>query len=215
MRKSSITLIVMAIVAVVAAALADSGLIASAQNTNSSTMTQAESKPKARTGRRRARKSAATADASADMSAMPAARTGRCDPMQQDQTDLSGTYTGRVNYPEASLMGDATLTITGNSFTLTAGSTTQSGRLTAVTTCGYTGVTMMFGDTTTPDPRTAPAPLPAVSLRAKRMGNSVTLTSVPGETRSFSFGSGAGRPRTMHRTKRAVPPPPPTTPPEQ
>lgn len=209
MRKSSISLIVMGLVAVVTAALAGSGLVVSAQNTNSSTTTATESKPKMKhRTKHRMKKAAATTEAGAEASAMTAAtpapkRTGRCDPMQQEQTDLSGTYTGTVNYPEASLTGDATLTITGNNFTLTAGSSTQSGRVTAVTTCGYTAVTMMFGDTTAPDPRKPPPPpLPAVSLRAKKMGDHVTLTTVPGETRSFSFTSAGGGARTMHKAKR-------------
>jgi hypothetical protein len=120
-----------------------------------------------------------------------------------EQTDLSGTYTGTVDYPEGGLSGDATLTITGNNFTLTAGSSTQTGRVTAVTTRGYTAVTMMFGDLTPPAAGQAPPPLPAVSLRARRTGNHVTLMSVPGEKRHFSFSSGAtggaGRRRRRRR----------------
>jgi len=128
--------------------------------------------------------------------------SGRCDPMKQEQMDLSGTYSGTVNYPDANLSGNATLTITGNNFTLTAGSTTQSGRVTAVTTCGYTGVTMMFGDLTPPTPSpNPPAALPAVSLRAKKMGDRVTLMTVPGEKRAFSFGT-AGKAKTMNRKPR-------------
>jgi hypothetical protein len=218
-RKSIISLVVMGLVFGVVAVFVGSDLVVSAQNTNSSTTAESTPKPRSRRGRGRAKKPAATADTTADASAMPEAtpapRTGRCDPMQQEQTDLSGTYTGNVNYPEASLTGDATLTITGNDFTLTAGSTTQTGRITAVTTCNYTGATMMFGDMTAPDPtKPPPPPLPAVSLRAKKMGNRVTLTSVPGETRSFSFGSAGARPRMTHR-RRAAPPPPPPAPPEQ
>src|SRR2546421_12885146 len=38
--------------------------------------------------------------------------TGRCDPNVQEQTDLSGTYMGTVNYAEGGLSGDVTLTIT-------------------------------------------------------------------------------------------------------
>jgi len=126
-----------------------------------------------------------------------------------EQTDLSGTYTGTVDYPEGGLSGDATLTITGNNFTLTAGSTTQSGRVTAVTTRGYTGVTMMFGDLTPPAAGQAPPPLPAVSLRARKMGDRVTLMSVPGEKRHFSFsaggmGGGARRGRRGRRRSRGA-----------
>lgn len=106
-----------------------------------------------------------------------------------EQTDLSGTYTGTVDYPEGGLSSPATLTITGNNFTLMpeGGGAPVSGRVTAVTTHGYTGVTLMFGDTTPPPAGQSPPPLPAVSLRVRRVGSSVTLTSVPGEKRKFSF----------------------------
>jgi hypothetical protein len=200
-RKSTIYLFVLGVAVVAMTALASAGLVVSAQNTNSSaatapTNTAAKKKP-------RRHKVAATT-------------TGRCDPMKQEQADLSGTYTGKVNYPDAGLTGDATLTITGNNFTLTAGSSTQSGRVTAVTTCGYTGATMMFGDLTprTPSPNPPPA-LPAVSLRAKKVGDRVTLMTVPGEKRSFSFGSvAAAKAPRKHRTTRkaktgAAPPPAP------
>lgn len=226
MRKSTIYLFVLGLAVVVMTALSSAGLVVSAQNTNSSTTmapmaantnTATKRKPRRRS-RRASRKPAAdaatTADTSMAAAPMTQKKTGRCDPTVQEQTDLSGTYTGKVNYPDASLTGDATLTITGNSFSLAAGSTTQSGRVTAVTTCGYTGVTMMFGDLTPPTPSpNPPAALPAVSLRAKKMGDRVTLTSVPGEKRMFSFGSaGAAKATKKHRASRrkaGAPPPPP------
>ena len=107
------------------------------------------------------------------------------------QTDLSGTYTGTVNDPEGGLSGPASVTITGNNFTLTpeGGGAPISGRVTAVTTRGYTAVTMMFGDTTPPPMTQSPPPLPAVSLRKRMVGGHVTLESVPGEKREFSFSS--------------------------
>ncbi len=37
-----------------------------------------------------------------------------------EQTDLSGTYTGNVNFPDHGMTGESTLTITGNKFTLTS-----------------------------------------------------------------------------------------------
>lgn len=116
----------------------------------------------------------------------------RCDPMKQEQADLSGTYTGKVRHGKEPAV-DATLTITGNNFTMSAGSETNSGRITAVTTCGYTGVTMMMGDLTPPTPSpNPPAALPAMSLRAKKVGNSLTLTSVPGEPKQVWFSTGGG-----------------------
>lgn len=141
-----------------------------------------------------------TALASAGLVVSAQKTTGRCDPTQQEQTDLSGTYTGKVNFPEGGLTGDATLTITGNNFTLTAGSETHSGRLTAVTTCGYTAVTMMTGDLTPPPPSpNPPAAHPAVSLRAKKVGDRISLTSVPGEKRVFSFTSGGAAKKAGRR----------------
>jgi len=207
-RKSTIYLFVLGVV--VMTALASAGLVVSAQNSNSSTTmaptNTAETKPTRRRGRGRTKKAKPAADAGdTSMSSMaaPAKKSGRCDPTQQEQTDLSGDYTGKVNYPDASLTGDATLNIAGNDFTLTAGATTQKGRITAVTTCGYTGATMMFGDLTPPTPSRNPPPaLPAVSLRVRKMGNRVTLTSVPGEKRTFSFGTaGTGSKPRKHKSK--------------
>jgi hypothetical protein len=200
-RKSTIYLFVLGIAVVAMTALASVGLVVSAQNTNSMATMAPTNTGTAKKKPRRHKVMAKT--------------TGRCDPMKQEQADLSGTYTGKVNYPDASLTGDGTLTITGTSFTLTAGSSTQSGRVTAVTTCGYTGATMMFGDLTPPTPSPNPPPaLPAVSLRAKKVGSHVTLMTVPGEKRSFSFSSVAAakaprKHKAKHKAKTGAPPPPP------
>src|SRR5207237_1518454 len=209
------------------------GLVVSAQNANSSTTmantNESKPKPKPRRGRRTKKPAATEATATeataTEAAAMPTEtpaprKTGRCDPTQQEQADLSGTYTGTINYADAGLTGDATLTVTGNNFTLTAGSATQSGRITAVTTCGYTGATMMFGDLTPQAPSPHPPPaLPAVSVRAKQVGDHMTLMPVPGEKRSFSFSSGGAtmRPRKHTRAKKAgaAPPQPAATPPQQ
>jgi hypothetical protein len=228
-RKSTIYLFVLGFAVVVMTALATAGLVVSAQNSNSSmTMKNTNSGTMKRKPRKpKSKPKAAASDTSADTSSMPQAtptptrkRTGRCDPTQQEQTDLSGDYTGNVNYPDASLMGDATLNIAGNDFTLTAGATTQKGRVTAVTTCGYTGATMMFGDLTPPTPSRNPPPaLPAVSLRVRKMGNRVTLMTVPGEKRSFSFGTaGTGKSPRKHKSKgkaKTNATAPATTPPPQ
>lgn len=206
MRKSTIYLFVLGLAVVIVTALASAGLIVSAQNTNSS-MTMQNTNTGTMKHKPRRPKTKKT-------------WTGRCDPTKQEQADLSGTYTGKVNYPDASLTGDATLTITGNNFTLTAGSTTQSGRVTAVTTCGYTGATMMFGDLTPPTPSpNPPAALPAVSLRVRKMGDRMTLMTVPGEKRSFSFGTAGtkAKPR-KHKSKgkaKTGAAAPATTPPQQ
>ena len=167
MRKSTVYLFIFGLVVVAVTSLASAGLGVSAQNANSSmTSEPGEMKAKPR---------------------QPRKATGRCDPTMQEQTDLSGTYTGKARH-EKSAAVDATLTITGNNFTMTAGSDNHSGRITAVTTCGYTGVTMMMGDLTPPPPGPNPPPaLPAMSLRAKRTGNTLTLTSVPGEPKALWF----------------------------
>lgn len=117
-----------------------------------------------------------------------------CDPSKQVPADLSGSYKGVVNYPDGGLSGEATLTITGNQFLLAVGNAAQTGRITAVTTCSYTAVTMMFGESKKAEPgQPAPVPLPVVSLRASKNGEEVTLTSVPGERRTFSFGPKTGK----------------------
>jgi hypothetical protein len=189
-RKSTIYLYVLGLAVVIVAALASTGLVVSAQNSNSSTTTET-AKPK------RTHKPKATAK-----------KTGRCDPMQQEQTDLSGTYTGKAKHGPDKAPEDATLTITGNNFTMTSGSETHNGRITAVTTCNYTAVTMMMGDLTPPAPGpNPPSALPAVSLRAKKVGDKLWLTSVPGEAMQVSFtptggGSGKVKPRKHRTTKK-------------
>jgi hypothetical protein len=223
-RKSTIYLYVLGLAVVVMTSLASAGLVVSAQNSNSSTTmaptNTAESKPTPRRRRGRTRKAKPAADATTpadtSMAAMPAPqkKSGRCDPTQQEQTDLSGTYTGKIKHGSEAAM-DATLTISGNNVSMTSGSDTHSGRITAVTTCGYTAVTVMMGDLTPPPPGpNPPPPHKAMSLRAKKVGDSLTLTSVPGEPEMVSFTTGGTgmKPTRRHRTTRkpkTAPPPPP------
>jgi hypothetical protein len=139
----------------------------------------------------------------------------RCDPTKHEQTDLSGTYTGKVKHGDQPAM-DATLTITGNNFTMTSGSETHSGRVTAVTTCGYTAATFMMGDMTPPAPSAnPPAPNKAMSLRAKKVGNGLTLMSVPGEPEKVMFTTGGGSTRSRSKPKTKKSQSPPATPPQQ
>lgn len=121
-----------------------------------------------------------------------------CDPTQQEQADLSGTYSGAVSYPDGNLSGDATLTITGNQFSLESGGSTLSGRITAVKTCNYIGATMMIGESTPTQMATT------ISVRAQKTGERLTLTSVAGERRSFSFGP-VSRRRTRAPRREAMP----------
>jgi len=170
-RKSTIYLFVLGLAVVVGTALASAGLVVSAQNSNSSTTTTNTTKPKTKHIKKAA-------------PAMP-----RCDNTKQEQTDLSGTYTGKLKHGDGPAV-DATLTVTGNKFTGVMGSETHSGTIAAVTTCGYTAVTMMMEG--------APA---AMSLRAKKVGDSLTLTSVPGEPQIVAFTTG-GAMKTMPRPRR-------------
>ncbi len=134
--------------------------------------------------------------------------------MSGDAADLSGTYTGVVNYPEGGVNGDSTLTITGNQFTLTSGSNTQTGRVVGNTTRGYTAVTMQFGDIATSPAAGGAAtatPPTIISLRARKTGDKLTLTSVSGEKHAFSFspsgsamGGRAGRRSRGRRGKRGM-----------
>ena len=191
MRKSTIYLYVLGLVVMVGVALTSAGLVVSAQNSNSSMTMTNTSKPKSKKPKKTAM----------------AKTSGRCDPSQQEQTDLSGTYTGKADHGKGEPPQDATLTITGNNFTMTSGSETHSGRITAVKTCGYIGVTMMMGDLTPPTPSpNPPAALPAVSLTAKKVGDKLWLKSVPGEAMKVSFtptGGGAmKKPRTHKKTTK-------------
>ncbi len=196
MRKSTIYLYVLGLVVMIAGAMVSAGIVASAQNANSSMTETNTAKPKTKKPKKTAM----------------AKTSGRCDPTKQEQADLSGTYTGKADHGNGQPAQDTTLTITGNTFTMTSGSETHSGRITAVSTCGYIGVTMMMGDLTPPAPSpNPPAPLPAVSLRAKKVGDRLWLTSVPGEKMKVSFTpTGAMKAKTKKKTtmKKTAPPPP-------
>jgi hypothetical protein len=92
----------------------------------------------------------------------------------QEQTDLSGTYTGVLDCEVLGPSGETTITIAGNQVTFTDG---RTGRITAATTGGYTAVALQVGDAS---PGT---PAKIVSLRARKSGDRLTLTSVPGGTK--------------------------------
>ena len=117
-----------------------------------------------------------------------------------EQTDLSGTYAGTFNCDALGLTGDTTLTINGNQFSTADGKT---GRIVASTTRGYTAVAMQTGDvSTTPATGAAAAattPPMIVSMRARKSGNRLTLTSVPGSAMPCSFGSA----RNVARNRRS------------
>lgn len=106
-----------------------------------------------------------------------------------DSTDLSGSYEGRVTLSGGHEMsGEGTLTITGNTFQLESGGTTHGGRVYAVTTRGYTGASFYFTDLI--DPATGTPVVAAV--RARKSGDRLILSPVPGARIRMTFTSGGG-----------------------
>jgi hypothetical protein len=102
-----------------------------------------------------------------------------------EQTDLSGTYAGTFSCEDAGINGETTLTITGNQFTTSDGKT---GRIVATTTSGYTAVALQLGELAVPAAgQTAATPPKIISLRARKSGDRLTLTSVPGSQPSCTF----------------------------
>ena len=81
---------------------------------------------------------------------------------QSTQMDLSGTYAGTFNCESVGLMGDTTLTITGNQFTTADGKT---GRIVASRSGGYTAVALQMGEPT------ATTPTQVISMRARKYGS--------------------------------------------
>lgn len=176
------------------------------QNANSSTTMTENSNAGTTTRRRRGRRPKPPAPLAADTAAVPATEpSAAVAPVATtEQTDLSGTYAGTFDCADAGLTGDTTLTITGNQFTTSDG---KSGRITAATTRGYTGVAMQFGElvlATGTQPGVSPI---IVSMRAKKSRDRLALTSVPEATRVCSF-TPAGAKRAARA--RRMPPPAPT-----
>ncbi len=129
---------------------------------------------------------------------------------QNTAPDLSGTYAGTFNCDAVGLTGDTTLTITGNQFTTADGKT---GRIVASKSGGYTAVALQVGEST------ATTPAQIVSLRARKSGNRLILTSAPGSTMKCSFSpatTARGRrgQRTPAATGTEVAAPAPATAPE-
>ncbi len=149
--------------------------------------------------RRRRRRAAAAVTTDATMTTATQNTT-----VVSEQTDLSGTYTGSFDCVPSGSSGAGSLSITGNQFTWTpeGGGSPSSGRVTAVTTRGYTGVAMQWGESVAPPPG-QPATTPTiVSLRARRAGDRLTLTPVPNDKKDCSFtppGGGGGRRRRGRR----------------
>ena len=107
-----------------------------------------------------------------------------CDPTEHEQEDLTGTYTGNIDFPSRTISGSATLNIEGHRFTLSAGDVEFSGDVSSVTTCNYTAVAIRLENPGSPADSSNGAE--SISLKAIRMGSSLTLTSVEGQTK-FQF----------------------------
>jgi hypothetical protein len=169
----------------------------SAQNSNANMMGATRRGRRGRRGRRwrrgRGRRaSTAAAVAAAEGGAMidPNGGAAQSGDVSGEQTDLSGTYTGHMTMTGGHEMsGEVTLTVTGNTFTITGEGMTHNGRVYAVTTRGYTGASFYFSDITNPSTNT-----PVVAtVRARKRGDAgLWLSPVPGTQTRLTFGTGGG-----------------------
>ena len=104
-----------------------------------------------------------------------------------EQVDLSGTYEGRVTTTGSHEMsGAATLTITGNSFTLTGEGMNHNGRVYAVLTRGEVSAAFYFSDLTD---STTSTPV-VFNVRARKRGDSLSLKPAPFTRNRMTFTSG-------------------------
>ncbi len=105
-------------------------------------------------------------------------------PPPSEQVDMSGTYTGNLKITGSHEMeGPGTITVSGSSVTIEAAGMTHTGRFYAVTTRGYTGVTMYFPDV--PDEATKAGLV--VMARGRKRGDRLTLTPVPNARNTITF----------------------------
>lgn len=211
-NKSSLRFLVVLLFAAFSSAalvLADAGALV--QNANSSTPEESVQNDNAnanmtaprrgRRGRRGTRRAAAP-DANANMTMEPGATpetSGATAAAQDDdsrgdlsgeQIDLSGTYTGPVRTTGGHEMsGEATLTITGNTFTLTGEGMNHNGRVYAVLTQGEVSAAFYFADISVGTP---PTPL-VFNVRARKRGDRLSLWPAPRTRDRMTFGTGRGR----------------------
>lgn len=115
------------------------------------------------------------------------------------QTNLEGTYPGTVDYASGNLTGDATLEVGPmqalgalryNPISITSGSTKLSGRMIAITTCGYTTATLFLD---ADSPNQLPDPTRVISLQVCKSNNQHSLSlnnaTVSPTPRTFVFTS--------------------------
>jgi hypothetical protein len=172
--------------------LADAGTLG--QNSNSSPTEEsvqndnANMTPKPRRGRRgrRGTRPAAAPDANANTTMEPgtmpetsgATAAGQTEDISGERVDLSGTYNGTLSTKGGQDVGSgpATLTITGETFTLTTeGGASHNGRVYAVLTRGATSAALYFADITEPTTNT----VAVYNVRARKRGDRLTLTPAP------------------------------------
>ncbi|HEX8189386.1 MAG TPA: hypothetical protein VF586_13605, partial [Pyrinomonadaceae bacterium] len=174
----------------------------SAQNDNAN----ANTAPAPRRGRRRGVRPAVS-DVNANTTMEPgttpetsgAAAAAQDDDSRGDlsgeQVDLSGTYEGNLSTAGGAGEvgnGKATLTITGNTFTLTTeGGATHSGRIYSVLTRGETSAALYFPDVSVGTP---PTPL-VYNVRARKRGDRLTLSPAPRTAARLTFAPAGGRRR--------------------
>jgi len=131
----------------------------------------------------------------------------KCTEMSEGiQTDLAGSYPGTVEFQQMGLSGDVLLVVEAqqeidqlkfNPFSLTAtgnASLRINGRLIAVTTCGYTTVTMVILAPTTDTNAGSARHSTILSLRACKSGTALRLFNATTSTArpTFSFSSTPG-----------------------
>ena len=181
-------------------------LVSAQESTNQNAAVDTSTKKATASRRRRARRTrAAKVDMATDATTPAAAETPAAAATEaSEQTDLSGTYTGTFECTDAGVTGPTTLTITGNQFTTADG---KSGRIVATTTHGYTGVAMQFGEVVMPAPgQPANTPPTIVSMRARKSGDRLVLTTVEGASHVCSFTPAGATARTRrHRAATVVP----------
>ncbi|HEX6184213.1 MAG TPA: hypothetical protein VFZ44_10075 [Pyrinomonadaceae bacterium] len=109
-----------------------------------------------------------------------------------ERDDLSGTYTGHLKMTGGHEMsGQATLTITGNTFQLSGEGMSHGGRVYAVITRGETSAAFYFTDITDPTTNT---PL-VCNVRSRKRGESLRLWPAPNARNRMTFATGVATPR--------------------
>ena len=152
---------------------------------------------------RRGRRRPAAADANANMTMEPGAtpETSGAAAAQDDDSrgdlsgervDLSGTYEGNLSTAGVREVGNgaSTLTITGNTFTLTTeGGASHNGRIYAVLTRGATSAALYFADLQDP----ATSTVAVYNVRARKSGDRLTLSPAPQTKAKLTFAPARGR----------------------